>query len=131
VSRENVEVVRRTFEIGVRDVDAWLELFDPAVEWLPAPQSPQAGGTYRGYEGVRRLWEDLFSTWDEYAVEAQEFQDLGDQVVVVTRIRARSARGVELNEVWSGLYTLRAGKIIRFQGFSDRARALGAAGRSD
>jgi len=129
VSRENVEVVRRTIEIGVRDVDAWLEFYDPEVEWLPTPQSLPAGRSYRGHEGVRRFWEDLFSTWEEYEVEAEEFQDLGDQGIVTGRVRARSARGVDLIETWSALFTVRAGKIIRFQGFADRTGALGAARR--
>ena len=127
MSRENVEIVRRTFEIGVRDVDAWLQLYDPDIEWLPAPQSLLAAESYRGHDGVRCFWADLFSAWERYEVEAQEFQDLGDQVVVVALVRARSARGIELEEVWSGLFTLRAGKIVRFQGFADRDGALDAA----
>lgn len=129
MSRENVEVVRRTFEVGVRDVDALLEFFDPAVEWVPVPQSLLAGESYRGHDGVRRLWEDLFSAWEKYEAEALDYRDLGDQVAVITRIRARSAHGLELDEVWSALFTLKAAKIIRFQGFADRAGALAAATR--
>ena len=127
MSRENVEIVRRTFGFGLSDIDAWLELYDPEIEWLPAPQSLQAAESYRGHEGVRRFWDDLFSAWERYEVEAQEFRDLGDQVVVIALVRARSPRGMELNEVWSGLFTLRAGKIVRFQGFADRDGALDAA----
>jgi ketosteroid isomerase-like protein len=131
VSVENVEIVRRIFEIGIRDLDAWLELCDPAIEWFPAPQSLLAGRSYRGHEDVRRFWEDLWATWEDYQVEPEEFRDFGDQVVVVNRIRARSARGMEVDEVWSSLFTLREGKIIRFQGFADRSGALEAAAVCD
>jgi hypothetical protein len=37
VSLETVAVVQRTFETGVRDVDAWLEFFDPALEAVELP----------------------------------------------------------------------------------------------
>jgi ketosteroid isomerase-like protein len=129
VSRENVEIVRRTFGIGVRDVDAWLELYDADVEWLPVPHSLLAARSYTGHEGVRQFWDDLFSVWERYEVKAAEFHDLGDQVVVIATVRARSARGIELDEVWSGLFTLSAGKIVRFQGYADRNGALDAAGQ--
>jgi ketosteroid isomerase-like protein len=77
---------------------------------------------------VKRFWDDLFSSWDEYQVEPLEFEDLGDQVSAVCCIHARSARGIELDELWSALFTLRDGKIIRFQGFADQHGAREAAG---
>jgi ketosteroid isomerase-like protein len=135
MSRENVEVVRALHQLRPDDLVAGrrepTDLFDPEIEWLPASQSLLAGDRYHGHEGVRRFWTDLLSTWDEYVVEAKEFFDFGDQVAVIMRIRARSGRGLEVNEVWSGLYTLRDGRIVRFQGFADREGALEAVGLSE
>jgi hypothetical protein len=131
MSHENVELVRQLYELrpaDMADVGAWRELFDPDVEWLPAAQSLLAGDSYQGPEGVSRFWADLMSGWEDYRVEPREFRDLGDHVVVVMRIHARAARGIEIDETWSSLWTLRNGKVIRFQGFTDRDGALEAAG---
>ncbi len=52
---ENVELVRRGYEAFNRgDVDAVLELFDPAVELGVLEDSP-ISGEFRGHEGFRRL----------------------------------------------------------------------------
>ena len=55
MSRENVEMVRASFEKFLAGgSDFGVELLDPAVEWdaseIPAPD---IGGVYRGPEGVR------------------------------------------------------------------------------
>jgi ketosteroid isomerase-like protein len=128
MSEENVEVVRRAMAAwNSGDLDDRIEeLFEPDVEWVPAAESLLAAA-YHGYEGVRRFRADLFSAWDEYALDAQEFVDADDQVVVVTRIRART-REIEIDQVWSALVTVRDGRIARFQGFTTREGALEAAG---
>jgi ketosteroid isomerase-like protein len=134
MSQENVEIVRRAMAaLGPRTRDlvphdpVLQEFFDPEVEWLPAAQSLLAASTYRGYEGISRFWAELFSAWDEYVVEPQEFLEVGEQVVVIYRIRART-REIEIDEVWSGLFALRDKRLIRFEGFSTRDAALEAAG---
>jgi ketosteroid isomerase-like protein len=133
MSQENVEIVKRVHELNPSDLETGrgLNLFDPDIEWLPVSQSILAGNAYHGHAGVRRFWEDLLSAWEEYEVTAEEFVDLGDQVVVIHRIRARSTRGIEVQETYSGLFTLRDGRVIRFQGFTDRNGALAAAGRRE
>jgi ketosteroid isomerase-like protein len=133
MSRENVEIVRRVYELGAGDLESGLggDLFDPGIEWFPASQSLLAADSYQGHDGVRRFWRELLSMWDEYLVEPEKFLDLGEQVAVVYRIRARSGRGLQVEETWSGLFTLRAGTVIRFQGFTDPSAALAAADRRD
>jgi ketosteroid isomerase-like protein len=47
------------------------------------------------------------------------------------RERGRSDSGVTMDEQHAELYTLRDGKIMRRQGFSDPGQALEAAGLSE
>jgi ketosteroid isomerase-like protein len=55
--------------------------------------------------------------------------DCGDQVLVFVRTEARErTAGLEMNEQWVHLLTLRDGKMVRFQQFRDRDEALEAAG---
>lgn len=145
MSQENVEAVRRGFDVLLGNApltsdnvgerlsdDALAEFFHPDVEWVIAPQSPLAGGGggYRGYEGVRRFWADLLSGWDHFRVEIEEVLEAGEQVVVITRMDAE-VEGLEINELWSALFTLREGKVARLLSFTDRDAALDAAGLSE
>jgi ketosteroid isomerase-like protein len=132
VSRENVEIVRRALDVldfQHLDDDVMTEFFDPDVEWRATPESLLAATTYHGYDGISRFWRDLFSAWDRYDIEPREFVDLGEQVAVVTRIRART-RHIEVDEQWSALLTLRDGRIVRFEGFSTPEGARHAATRT-
>ena len=61
---------------------------------------------------------------------ADQFIDAGDdRVVVLTHETGRhKATGMELDALRAELYTVRDGQIVRWQGFSDRAEGLEAAG---
>jgi ketosteroid isomerase-like protein len=140
MSQENIQIVRGIYGLaadfggGLEPADverqlsdtALAEYFDPEVEWIPVQQSLLASRSYTGYEGVRRFWTDFLSAWDQYDVVPVEFIDRGDQVAVTMRMTA-STKGLEVDEVWSSLCTLRDGKIVRVQGFTNRDGALKAA----
>jgi ketosteroid isomerase-like protein len=142
MSQENVETVRGVFALATEfsggltadEIERYLSdaalrgYFDPEIEWVPVPQSILATRSYEGYEGVRRFWTDFLSAWDEYSVEPVEFVDCGDQVAVIMRMTART-HGVEIDELWSSLSTLRDGKVVRVQGFTSRDGALEASGQ--
>jgi ketosteroid isomerase-like protein len=144
MSQQNVELVRRWFrflqalagriepdEIADRLSDAALgEFVDPEVDWVPVPQGLLGGNTYRGFDGVRRSASDFFAVWDEIHVEPEEFLDRDHQVIVVVRMTGRMHE-LQVDEVWSGLWTLRGGKIVRLQSFTTRDGALEAAGVSE
>ena len=61
-----------------------------------------------------------------------ELLDPGDRVVVVLRRRAKGkGSGVMVTDQVIHVYTVRSDKIVRFEGFSDRAEALEAVGLSE
>jgi hypothetical protein len=66
-----------------------------------------------------------------FHVEPEEVHDLGDQVVGIGKLRIRGkGSGVDVTVVSAGMLTLAEGKVIRFEEFGDRAKALAAAGLS-
>ncbi len=68
MSEENVEVVRRGFEVwNTGDMDALRELYDPGIVWRPAEGWPEPG-PYVGREAVMRQLEQLRETWDTDSV---------------------------------------------------------------
>jgi ketosteroid isomerase-like protein len=68
MSQENVEVVRRVYDaLSGRDFNTFRALHDPDIELTPL--RPE-GATYRGHDGVRRYWDELFDVFPDFnAVE--------------------------------------------------------------
>ena len=69
--------------------------------------------------------------WEETEIQPERFLDAGDRVLVFVRLRVRGRDGIEIDQPWAHLITLRSGKVVRVQLYPDRAEALGAAGLSE
>jgi ketosteroid isomerase-like protein len=135
MSQKDLESVRRFYAIGDRQLeeltDEFLgEFFDPEVEYHTIPHG-MLGATYVGFEGMRRFWTDFFGAWDELALEVQEIRQAGDDLVIgVVRATGRM-REREIEEVFSALFTLRDGGIVRVRAFGSREGAFDAAELSE
>jgi ketosteroid isomerase-like protein len=134
MSQENVEIAHqvseafnRAFADGTTDL---YELLDPDVEWVPI-KALLEGTTYRGHEGVRRWIEELRRDWAAFETRPEQFRDLGDHgVLALGTWRAQGRGGDVLLDVPQAAWLLqyRKGKIIRMQTFTERKKALEAAG---
>ena len=83
MSQENVEVVRQIFEaFNRRDWEAWASHHHPEVEWTDPAEYP-GGGIRRGVGDIRRLFEDLFETGDEWHVELDAVESVGEERVLM------------------------------------------------
>jgi ketosteroid isomerase-like protein len=140
VSEENVALVRRNYEVinsidrsGEEFVDPeeaapdlWAAL-SPDFELHGRPDVPDPR-TYRGLEETKEFWRMLQEVWAELRWEPLEFIDLGDAVVVETKIVA-TGRGsdlrIEADE--TDVFWFRDGEIVRLQGFPTKDEALEAA----
>jgi len=145
MARENVDVVREALrlwglhpegglapielarfeELFEGDTARAAELFDPEVEIHP-PGGPIGGSVQRGYQGIVRNWRDLLATFDEFLIDPLEFQEAGEQVVVIQRNVGRM-RGMEVDETSSVLFTLLDRRIARIEVFASRDGAFEAA----
>ncbi len=86
MSQENAELVYRlTAAINRRDIDSVLALSDPDIEFIPRTLEVKGGGSYRGHDGVRSWWENLFGVFPDFRSELDDVRDLGD--VTVARVR--------------------------------------------
>jgi ketosteroid isomerase-like protein len=141
VSQENVELVRRTYEvinaIGRTDSqfvdpeelapDLWARL-DPDFELHDRPDIPDAR-VYRGREASKEFWQKIQQLFSELRWEPREFIDLDHAVVVETRVMV-VGRGsdVRIDADETDVFWFRDGLIVRLQGFPTRDEALEAAG---
>ncbi len=130
MSRENVALVYLGAEaFNRRDLDAFLALTDPDVEFTSRLAELEGGSPYRGHDGVRSWWENVFGIWSDVSAEIGEARDLGD--VTVTRVRLRG-HGIESDAPWEQMQwqvaEWREGKATRWRTFLSEAEALEAAG---
>ena len=66
------------------------------------------------------------------ADQPEEFHDAGEQIVAVVRDGGRlKGTGDEVYNRFAHVWTFRAGKVIRWETFTDKAKALEAAGLSE
>lgn len=128
MSQENVEVVRGMWDAFLAgDLQTALSFYDPDVEW-DGTNLPD-GQIGRGHEAILDHIARWADQWDDWTVEVERVIDAGSEhVVLFMRERGLSKSGLKMDELHAELYTLRAGKVVRRQGFSDPDKALEAVG---
>ena len=128
MSQENVEIVRHCVEAFLSgDNETALSHYDPEVEF-DATARPE-GQVYRGHQGVAEAMRVWVGAWEDWKFEVEEFIDMGDRVLLIARESGRGkGSGVEIDQQAFVVFTLRQGKIVRWQGFVHRDPALEAAG---
>src|SRR5687767_2002234 len=123
MSEENVEIVRKMIDdLRRRDWTAWLEAFDPEVEFRLPPEWPdEEAGTGReaalaSMKGTVEFVEDL----DISIHEVRELDDDDDRLLVIGHVAAKGAgSGVPVDFDRYDLVTMREGKIVRSEIFLD------------
>ena len=136
MSEENVERVRRLFEVFNRDgTEAVISggFLSPDYVWDTTPSGIPGLGVYRGYDEVRSAFEDNWFKafpFEEWEIYVEELIDHRDQVIAMTRQRGRGAgSGVTAELEQAHVFTLRNdGKVVRCDSYLDRKKAFEAAG---
>ena len=125
MSPENVEKVRAGFAAHNRgDLDAWLDLYDPDVEF-----ETLLLGTHQGKEAMRSLYEENQANQSGYTVTPVELIDAGDKVITVVQVGgAGAASQIALDDQIAFIQTFKNGLVVREQTFRNREEALEAAG---
>jgi ketosteroid isomerase-like protein len=131
MSEENVEIAQEIFGAWERADFSSVEWADQAVEFKL--QSGADESVHRGIEAMGQAWAEWLRAWDEFKVEANEFIDLGDDVLVLVEFGGRGKASGVPTEAMSGgcLFSFRDGRVIRLTTFTDPAGALEAAGLSE
>ncbi len=129
MSHENVELVHRLAEAwNLSDVEAVLALFDPECEVVFPPEVPEPG-PFHGHAELRQWADGFLAAWEFHNSEVVEIVDAGDSVVAMLHLVGRGiGSGVEMEETDAHVFTIRAGRIVRWQNFNERDDALAAVG---
>jgi ketosteroid isomerase-like protein len=122
-----VELVRGIIEaLNRADLDGMLARMHPDFEWRPLEASPVAR-VYRGREQVRHYVEDWLSTFESLRLELEEATEAAERVVAVVRGHGRGrASGLELDNRFCQVWTVRDGTAVAMEEHATRAQALAA-----
>jgi ketosteroid isomerase-like protein len=130
MSQENVEVVRAVYETwNAGDMDAFRELFHPEAIMRMAEGWPEPG-PYFGREALCASADSFGGPGTDALEVISDFIDIADHVVL--RFIWRGAGyNPEANMEFTGLWTVRKGRIFFVEFFWDHAEALEAVGLSE
>ena len=130
MSQENVEIVRHLYESGLFDGDPeeLMKLATPDVEYVNPPYAVEPG-VRRGLAAVARAMRAFAEVWEESRHELRELYDFGDVVVAAVSwyVRGRGSERELVNKE-AHTWTLREGRIARFEWGQDLEKALEVAG---
>ena len=133
MSQENVKLVREAFEAFLAgDLDKTAQLVDPELEFHGTVGGLQEGQVAHGQSEIDETFEaEDLEAWEERRLEAEEFIDAGDDVVVLLHeYRRGRGSGVELELKTAVVVAVSGGRLVRIQGYLDRDAALKASGLS-
>lgn len=131
MSQQSFDLARRGYEAYNREGPyAILRFLDPEIVWGTPEQGTE--GLYHGHEGVRKFLADFFEVFEEAQLDPEEFIDAGDRLLVPFRFRAKAkGSGLEIEEHWVHVWTIRGGKAVRLEQYTDRSAAMKATGVSE
>lgn len=111
---------------GRGDITTVLGSMDPEVHWHEAEGSPYmpSGEAWVGPDAVmNNLFAKLGADWDEFTIHPETFHEAGDVVVVEARYTAtHKGTGKSLDAQVCHVWTLKDGKVIKFQQYVDTAK---------
>jgi ketosteroid isomerase-like protein len=130
VSEENVELVRRAFQVG--DLAKMAAAFwHPEIEYVEDPRFPGAS-LHKGRDAVVRCFRsylEVLGDEDDIAMTLEEVFDAGEQQVPLVRFRghARTSR-VPFEHLWGYVVEVRDERIAYLRAYYEPAEAIEAAG---
>jgi ketosteroid isomerase-like protein len=122
----NVDLVREAFDAFMRgEVDRALESADPDIICVRAPPIPDPQ-TYHGIDGVLQMYADWTTDFDDFEMEALDYDEVGDRVFVevIQRGRGKASGVMVVGRFWF-VYTVAEGKITRMDAYLTSEQALG------
>jgi uncharacterized protein len=132
MSQENVNIVRGMYEaFGRGDIPSVLAALDPQVEWREAENFIYADqNPYIGPQAVLAgVFMRLGSEWDGFSVAPEDVLDAGEIVIGHGYYSGTYKKtGQQVRAQFAHFFSFRAGKIVKFQQYTDTAQFRQAVG---
>jgi ketosteroid isomerase-like protein len=128
--RANLELIRRVYAAwnGGDPIEGVIPLLHPNFEWVNPPYAVESG-VREGHAGWREANARGQAAFESYKHEPGEMIEIDDKVLCFATFIARGrAGGIEYEKSEPHVWTIRDGKVVRFQWFHDDDEARLAAG---
>ena len=131
MSRETIAIARNAVAaFNRRDVAGLVEMTTDDFEWVTWTGTVEPTA-YHGAEGLASYFRDS-DVWELLHLEAREFRDLGDEVLVVGMFHARGGgSGVEIHAPYYSAFFTGGGKLARVLSYQTEDEALKSLGLRD
>jgi ketosteroid isomerase-like protein len=129
MARREIELLRDLYASwGRGDFRGGRELLDPDIEFNLGTPDYEATPAH-GPDQIEQQMREFLANWAAYRIEAEEFLDAGDRVLVRARQRGLGKHsGVEVDMPLFGVWTFREAKVVRISFYSSEREAREAAG---
>jgi ketosteroid isomerase-like protein len=129
MSKENVEVVRRAFELyNARDLAGFFRLFHPELTYRNREDEPDVR-LYRGLEDFKGYVASWLEMFDDLRFGTRDFIDLEEQVIAVADLHGRGRdTGADVRGSYVFLFRFRDGLIVQGREYATTDEALEAVG---
>jgi ketosteroid isomerase-like protein len=131
MSQENVELVRRVYELWNRgDLDAAVEMLDQHVVWNAYAHLPDSRPRH-GVHEVQQWASEFAQAWGEIQAHIERLEEVGDDLVLaLVRMtgRGRGSGAAVESGVDGHVWTVRDRKVAAvrmYQGTEDAFEAVG------
>lgn len=127
---KNSELIRAGYEAWNRnDLDAWLEVLHPDVEFHTSGVWPDFDPVYRGREGLADFWRRMHEPWEKFRIDVDQIDEQGDCFVLTLRFRAEGVdSGVEVDMRFANAIRVRDGlqiEVVSRRTVEEAREALG------
>ena len=127
---DNTKVVQEAYAaFGRGDVQGILDRLDDGIVWqgvYGAGSNVPMGGERRGKPAVAEFFTQVAAHVNFTRFEPKEFVATGDMVVTLGHYTAKTSANKEFDSDFAMVFTMRNGKVTKFQEFLNTA-ALNAA----
>ena len=120
---ERIQELYRAFE--KRDVLSVAQLMSPEVEIRQSEELPW-GGEYKGHGGLQKFAKKLLDHVDSRVI-IEQYIDAGQSVVAIGHTVGKThSNHVEFDVPVVHVWTLKEGRVVRFEPYIDNATMLAA-----
>jgi ketosteroid isomerase-like protein len=123
-----IELVAAAAEAATRrDPDALVAVCASDIEFEPSMAGLEVD-VYRGHDGIRKWMDDLHAIWDEFSGVVDDCEEIGaDSILVRLTVHGRArGSGVELEQRFWHVWTVRNGRLWRGKSFTDKREVMRA-----
>ena len=128
MSQANVDIARSSIDAyNRRDMESILDVATPDFELDLSRAAGPLNGVY-DRDRIEGFWAEITDSWESAQIEAHEFIEAGEHVVVPWTMHLTGRDGIEVQARVTWVWTFREGAVERITMYQELEHALQAVG---